>query len=192
MEKIKEYILIDGLYKLLINSLESNAPIAKRHKLNDWLGFGFKKDDLILEPFIDRWERYDSQTISRFHWWLNEKFLPFINHGCSIPIRMLNASEIRTLEESSVKILKNSQEGQYGYLTTVEIRAAVIATAAASSYSCRLSAGIGDNEYQQSQQNWYQLGYQIAEKLRSSAKPGSVELSSAMINLQAICEGNNA
>lgn len=75
MERWKEYVAVNDFYRTLYESLNTNSPLYKRHSLSNWLGFGLRKDDLALDPFMDRWEKADCQTISRFHWWDSSPFL---------------------------------------------------------------------------------------------------------------------
>ena len=148
----------------------------------------------MLDPYIDRWEKPDRQTVSRFHWWLNEKFRPYINHGLGLGHRLLNGTELDLLKEYSANLLRNVEDMQgngYGYVTTIEIRSAVVASAAARLFTFRGTPGVGVGEHEAAQSHWYEIGRDLSQKLKESGKDGSDEFAAAMFNLKSICEGGS-
>jgi len=194
MERWREYSGVNALYRTLYKSLDTNSPLYKRHSLNNWLGFGLRKDDIALDPFMDRWERADRQTMSRFQWWLNGKFRPYINHGCTLSERRLNGEEIDLLIAYSINVLEKIEEIQgngVGYVTTLEIRAAVVACAAARLFEFRDTPSVGLVEHDACQNQWYEYAQGLAQKLSAEGRRGSQELASAMLNLRAIIEKTN-
>ena len=57
-----------------------DRPLRKRHEINNFLAFGFRKDDVILEALIDRWTDAEEVPLSRLNYWAKNKLLPYLNH----------------------------------------------------------------------------------------------------------------
>jgi hypothetical protein len=129
-------IRLDTTQSILVEvykSLETNEALAKSHKLNDFLGFGLRKDDLRLQPFIDRWENPDNQSHDRLVGWINVHVRPYVNHAKSLSIRALQNAVLDDLIAGTkgmlTKLERPNGRGS-GSVTLQHIQAAVVLTSA--------------------------------------------------------------
>jgi hypothetical protein len=105
--------------------------LRKRHEVNNFLAFGFRKDDVVLEPMKDRWTDAESVPLARLNFWVNNKLLQYLNHWASIPERSAN-NEILSLlcsdvEEVLRKLHKDLPKDPSGieYASIYEIKMAI-------------------------------------------------------------------
>ena len=177
--------MLQELYK----SLDTNQPLSKRHKINDFLGFGFRKDDVVLDPLIDRWESSSRQTHARFCWWVDEKFRPYANHALAVGERIRNNGLFQELYESTQKILAEVERPQphgAAYVTVLQIKAAVVIFAAAVLFRLDTIESLksGCMSY------WYALAAELSRVLaQDQDAAGSEPLINATRDLRLLIEG---
>ncbi len=83
-----------------------DRSLHKRHEINNFLGFGFRKDDVVLEPMKDRWTDPDNVPLDRLIYWVDNKLSPYVNHWGNPMERANNNHILRTLSEDVQKVIR--------------------------------------------------------------------------------------
>jgi len=86
--KYDEFTTFNLIASWFFESIDKS--LRQRHQLNNYLGFGFRKDDVVLDALKDRWTDEDHVPLSRLEFWFNRKFIPYLNHWCSLSERSEN------------------------------------------------------------------------------------------------------
>ena len=113
-----------------------DTSLYKQHKLNDFLGFGFKKDDIKLEALKDRWTSWDAVPIDRVRYWAERKLAPYSKHGVGISERIAIDEVIDRLNSQVIFLIsevhKNETTNPRGIelCSVPEVKTAVIFSAA--------------------------------------------------------------
>lgn len=108
--KYDEFITFNLIASWFFKSIDQS--LRQRHQLNNYLGFGFKKDDIVLDALKDRWTDEDRVPLSRIEFWFNRKFIPYLNHWCSLSERAENKKIATALWLVLDQLLKKIHEGR--------------------------------------------------------------------------------
>lgn len=193
---MSEKLKLDFTQKVLVlihDSLERNEPITKRHKLNDFLGFGLRKDDVCLNPFMDNFERWHHQTHSLFSAWVNTRVRPYVNHAESLETRRLQNAVLEDLVNGAGQILKHVEQpynSEQMRVTSLQIHASVIVAAAA--LIARFSSSLEPNRSTYLL-FWYNAGLRISYKLQAQAtSDADREFIAVARDLQSVIEASSS
>lgn len=116
--------------RVLFDSIDRSQ--RKRHQINNFLGFGFRKDDVVLEALKDQWTDRDRVPLPRVEYWVNKKFIPYLNHWGSPSDRLENRRIASLLQLDLEHVLKKIHEGNsnpnsaYDVASVLEIKVAIV------------------------------------------------------------------
>lgn len=109
-----------------------DRSLHKRHEINNFLGFGFRKDDVVLEPLKDRWTDPDNVPLDRLIFWVDNKLSPYVNHWGNPRERVNNNRILQALSGDVQKVIRELNQdlpkdpSGIEYTSISEIKMAVI------------------------------------------------------------------
>ena len=108
---------------------QEQEDTRKRHWLNDFLGFGFSKEDIVLPKLIDQWTDPNRIALSTFLYWVEHKLYPFVAHNDNILEKRKHKNTLIFLSGQVEKIIKTTDIQNRGehFITNVdELKATIV------------------------------------------------------------------
>lgn len=87
-----------------------DRSLSKRHEINNFLAFGFRKDDVVLNALKDRWTDAESVPLQQLNYWVDNKLSLYLNHWSGISERVENNQILHFICSGVENVIRESHQ----------------------------------------------------------------------------------